>query len=99
MIQFHYVFCSNVLETTNYSHDVSGHFFHHGNLGRFQVTQQRAEQASCSILELMEQNVEELPPGGISAWQEMLTYASSSFKYVSLGTLTWGRFLFFVLVG
>jgi len=49
-----------------------------------EVTQQRAEQASCSILELIEQNVEELPPGGISAWQEMLTYASSSFKYVNV---------------
>lgn len=90
MIQF-YSFFSNVLETTNYSHDVcclSGHSWPGDFFSRFQVTQQRAEQASCSILELIEQNVEELPPGGIAAWQEMLTYASSSFNYVCLG-LSW----------
>eukprot|EP00434_Breviolum_minutum_P043811 symbB.v1.2.039072.t1/scaffold6299.1/size19219/1 len=70
--------CEDAEDLKNYVESLA--FKHLG----IEVTQQRAEQASCSILELIEQNVEELPPGGIAAWQEVLTYASSSFKYVNV---------------
>ena len=54
-------------------------------LGLWEVTWQRGESVSDAVLELMEQNVPDLPPGGVAAWQQMLRYTSSTFRYVFLG--------------
>ena len=51
----------------------------------WEVTWQRGESVSDAVLELMEQNVPDLPPGGVAAWQQMLRYTSSTFRYVFLG--------------
>jgi len=50
---------------------------------QMEVTWQRGESVSDAVLELMEQNVPDLPPGGVAAWQQMLRYTSSTFRYVN----------------
>eukprot|EP00435_Cladocopium_sp_Y103_P060572 s983_g22.t1 len=50
---------------------------------QMEVTWQRGESVSDAVLELMEQNVPDLPPGSVAAWQQLLRYTSSTFKYVN----------------
>lgn len=54
-------------------------FKHLGN----EITQQRVDAVTEAYLELMQQNVPELPPGSINVWQKMLTYTGSCCRYIS----------------
>ncbi|CAK9064043.1 unnamed protein product [Durusdinium trenchii] len=54
-------------------------FKHLGN----EITQQRVDGVTEAFLELVQQNVPQLPPGSINAWQKMLTYTGSCCRYIS----------------
>ncbi|CAK9038309.1 Retrovirus-related Pol polyprotein from transposon TNT 1-94, partial [Durusdinium trenchii] len=54
-------------------------FKHLGN----EITQQRVDGVTEAFLELMQQNVAELPPGAVNVWQKMLTYTGSCCRYIS----------------
>ena len=51
-------------------------FRHMGN----DVTSPRVEAVTEAFLEILEQNVAELPPGSAAAWHQLLAYAGSSFR-------------------
>jgi len=44
------------------------------------VTSPRVEAVAEAFLEILEQNVAELPPGYAAAWRQLLAYAGSSFR-------------------
>ena len=44
------------------------------------VTSPRVEAVSEAFLEILEQNVAELPPGYAAAWRQLLAYVGSSFR-------------------
>ncbi|CAK9111484.1 Retrovirus-related Pol polyprotein from transposon TNT 1-94 [Durusdinium trenchii] len=54
-------------------------FKHLGN----DITQPRVDAVNDAFLELLEQNVSDLPPGSVSAWQKILIYTGSCFRFVS----------------
>lgn len=54
-------------------------FRHMGN----DVTSPRVEAVAEAFLEILEQNVAELPPGYAAAWRQLLAYAGSSFRFVN----------------
>eukprot|EP00438_Fugacium_kawagutii_P018862 Skav221108 [mRNA] locus=scaffold233:48017:51407:+ [translate_table: standard] len=47
------------------------------------ITHQRVTGVTEAFLELMQQNVREMPPGSLQAWQKLLFYTGSCFKYVN----------------
>eukprot|EP00435_Cladocopium_sp_Y103_P004607 s1037_g1.t1 len=47
------------------------------------VTLARVTNVIDGFLELMQQNVREMPPGSLLAWRKLLTYTGSCFRYVN----------------
>eukprot|EP00438_Fugacium_kawagutii_P018866 Skav221112 [mRNA] locus=scaffold233:81502:84844:+ [translate_table: standard] len=47
------------------------------------ITYQRVSAVTDAFLELMQQNVREMPAGSLLAWQKLLFYTGSCFKYVN----------------
>ncbi|CAK9015064.1 unnamed protein product [Durusdinium trenchii] len=48
-----------------------------------EINQQRVDGVTEAFLELVTQNVPDLPPGSVNVWQKVLTYTGSCCRYIS----------------